>query len=203
MVDYTSDIAGDLGASHFKMTCILEEGALTVSEGYGIGGGKQTIVTPAAPIAVNDLVYLIAGTKNLGVETNLNPVVAKLAAGTFYVGRVTSTPEWDTPPSESKAFTDCDNADWAAILAGKWYRKASVEFFGITGAFAGTVTDDGTHPIPVAAMANLKWDVSDGTFGYSTGGTGLVPMHHTPGASAGDTYTIMIGVLATSIIAKA
>ena len=201
--DYTSNIAEDLGASHFKMTCILEEGALTVSDGYNIGGGKETIVTPAAPIAVNDLVYLIAGTKNLGVETNLLPVVAKLTNGTFYVGRVTSTPEWDTVPSASKGFTSCSDTDWAEILAGKWYRKASVEFFGITGAFAGTVTADGSDPIPVAAMANLKWGVGAGTYSYSTGGTGLVPMHHTPAGSSGDTYTIMIGVLATSIIAKA
>jgi len=202
--DYTSDIAEDLGASHFKMTCILEEGALTVSDGYGIGGGKETIVTPAAPIAVNDLVYLIAGTKNLGVETNLLPVVAKLTNGTFYVGRVTSTPEWDTVPSETKAFTSCSDTDWAEILAGKWYRKASVEFFGITGAFAGTVTADNSNAVAIADPGDLKWNVSLGTFiPVANGGTGLVPMHYVPITSSGDTYTIMIGMLATTIIATA
>lgn len=201
--DYTSDIAGDLGASHFKMACILEEGALTVGEGYSINGGKETIVTPAAPIAVNDLVYLIPGTKNLGVETNLLPVVAKLAAGQVYAGRVTSTPEWeDTMPATTKAFTDCDNPDWAAILAGKYYRKASVEFFGVTGAFAGTVTADGSNEVAIGAIGDLKWDVSKGTFApAASGGKGLVPMHHVPTGVSGDTYTIMIGVLATTIVA--
>jgi hypothetical protein len=204
MTDYTSDIAGDLGASSFKMTCILEEGAITVADGYNTNGEKVTIATPAAPIAVDDLVYLIAGTKNLGAETRLNPVVAKLAAGTFYAGRVTSTPEWDHTPAATMAFTDCDNADWAAILAGRYYRKASVEFFGVTGAFAGTVTADGSNEVAIGAPGDLKWDVSLGTFvPAASGGTGLLPMHYVPAGVAADTYTIMIGVLATSIVAIA
>jgi hypothetical protein len=33
VTDYGSDIAGDLEAASFKMTCILEEGALTVADG--------------------------------------------------------------------------------------------------------------------------------------------------------------------------
>ena len=202
--DYTSDIAADLEAASFKMTCILEEGALTVADGYNSRGQKETMVTPAAPIEKDDLVYLIAGTKNLFVETAGMPVVAKLAAGTFYAGRVTSTPEWKYTPAASMDFTDCDNADWAAILAGKYYRKASVEFFGITGAFGGTVTADGSNEVAIGVPGDLKWDVSLGTFvPAASGGTGLLPMHYVPAGSSGDTYTIMIGVLATSIVAIA
>ena len=202
--DYTSDIAGDLDAAQFKMTCILEEGALTVSDGYNTQGEKVTIVTPAAPIVVGDLVYLIAGVKNLYVETGGKPVVAKLAAGTFYVGRVTSTPQWKNTPAATKAFTDCDNADWAAILAGDYYRMASVEFFGVTGAFEGTVTADASNEVAIGALIDLKWDVSLGTFApAASGGKGLLPMHYVPTGSSGDTYSIMIGVLATSIVAQA
>jgi hypothetical protein len=201
MTDNTSDIAGDLDAATFKMTCILEEGALTVGDGYNTQGEKVTTVTPAAPVIVGDLVYLIAGTKNLCVECGDKPVVAKLAAGTFYAGRVTSTPQWKSTPAASMAFTNCDNADWAAILAGEYYRIASVEFFGVTGAFKGTVTTIDTHEVAVGAIADLKWDVSDGTFApAANGGTGLLPMHYVP-AGAGNTYSIMIGVLATSIVA--
>lgn len=204
VTDYGSDIAGDLEAASFKMTCILEEGALTVADGYNTQGQKVTTVTPAAPIVKDDLVYLIAGTKNLAVETGLKPVVAKLAAGTFYAGRVTSTPQWKETPAATKAFTDCDNADWAAILAGKYYRMASVEFFGVTGAFKGTVTADGSNEVAVGAIIDLEWDVSIGTFiPVASGGTGLLPMHYVPTGSSGDTYSIMIGVLATSIVAIA
>ena len=202
--DLTSDIAGDLDAGIFKMTCILEEGALTVADGYNTSGQKVTTVTPAAPVIVGDLVYLIAGVKNLCVECGDKPVVAKLAAGTFYVGRVTSTPQWKKTPSETMAFTSCDNADWAAILAGEYYRIASVEFFGVTGAFKGIVTADGSHEVAVGALIDLKWDVSLGTFvPVASGGTGLLPMHYVPTGSSGDTYSIMIGVLATSIVAIA
>lgn len=200
--DLTSDIAGDLDAGIFKMTCILEEGALTVADGYNTSGQKVTTVTPAAPVIVGDLVYLIAGVKNLCVECGDKPVVAKLAAGTFYVGRVTSTPQWKKTPSETMAFTDCDNANWALILAGEYYRIASVEFFGVTGAFKGIVTADGSHEVAVGALIDLKWDVSLGTFvPVASGGTGLLPMHYVPTGSSGDTYSIMIGVLATSIVA--
>jgi hypothetical protein len=204
VTDYTSDIAGDLDASAFKMTCILEEGALTVGDGYNTQGEKVTTATPAAPVVVNDLVYLIAGVKNLCVETGNKPVVAKLAAGTFYAGRVTSTPQWKSTPAADMAFTDCDNADWAAILAGEYYRIASVEFFGVTGAFEGTVTADGSNEVAVGAIADLEWDVSLGTFiPVGSGGTGLLPMHYVPTGSSGDLYSIMIGVLATSIVAIA
>ena len=200
--DYQSDIAGDLDAGVFKMTCILEEGALTVGTGYNTSGQKVTTVTPAAPLIVGDLVYLIAGTKNLCVECGDKPVVAKLATGTFYAGRVTSTPQWKNTPAETMAFTDCDNANWAAILAGEYYRIASVEFFGVTGAFKGTVTADGTNEVAVGALIDLKWDVSAGTFApAASGGKGLLPMHYVPAGSSGDTYSIMIGVLATSIVA--
>jgi hypothetical protein len=203
MTARTSDIAGDLDASHFKMTCILEEGTLTKGTGYNPQGEKLTTITPAAPIVVDDLVYLIAGTKNLCAECADLPVVAKLAAGTFYAGRVTSTPQWKVMPTATKAFTDCDNADWAAILAGKWYRMASVEFFGVTGAFKGTVTADGSNEVAVGAIADLKWDVSAGTFvPVGSGGTGLLPLHYVPAGVSGDTYSIIIGVLATSIVAQ-
>jgi hypothetical protein len=202
--DRTSDIAGDLDAASFKMTCILEEGTLTVGTGYNPSGQKVTTVTPAAPIVVDDLVYLIAGTKNLCVECGDKPVVAKLAAGTFYAGRVTSTPQWKVMPAASKTFTDCDDADWAAILAGNWYRMASVEFFGVTGAFKGTVTADGSNEVAVGAIGDLKWDVSLGTFApAASGGKGLLPMHYVPAGVNLDTYSIMIGVLATSIVAQA
>jgi hypothetical protein len=203
MTDYTSDIAGDLDAASFKMTCIMEEGALTVADGYNTQGQKVTTVTPAAPIVKDDIVYLIAGTKNLGAETGLKPVVAKMVAGTFYAGRVTSTPQWKETPTATKAFTNCDNVDWAAILAGNYYRMASVEFFGLTGAFKGTVTTIETHEVAIGAPGDLKWDVSDGTFvPAASAGTGLLPMHYVP-AGAGNTYSIMIGVLATSIVAIA
>lgn len=203
--DRTSDIAGDLSASRLGIPCILEEGAITVADGYNTRGQLESIATVAAPILVNDLVYLIPGTKNLGVETRLNPVVAKLAAGTFYTGIVTSTPRWnDVPPTTSMAFTDCDNADWAAILSGKKYRMATVQFFGITGVFDGIVTADGSNEVAIGAIGDLKWDVSLGTFVPSAnGGTGLLPLHYVPTGSSGDTYSIMIGVLATSIVAIA
>jgi hypothetical protein len=204
MTDYTSDIAGDLDACFFKMTCILEEGAITVSDGYNPRGTKELNANPAAPIAEGDLVYLIAGTKNLCAECRKNPVVAKLAAGTFYAGRVTSTPQWKHTPAVSMPVTDCDNADWAAVLAGEYYRLASVEFFGLTGAFEGVVTADGSNEVAIGAPGDLKWDVSLGTFvPAASGGAGLLPLHYVPAGVASDTYSIMLGVLATSIVAIA
>jgi hypothetical protein len=81
---------------------------------------------------------------------------------------------------------------------------ASVEFFGVTGAFKGTVTADGSNEVAVGAIIDLEWDVSIGTFiPVASGGTGLLPMHYVPTGSSGDTYSIMIGVLATSIVAIA
>lgn len=204
MTDRTSNIAGDLSSGRLGIPCILEEGALTVADTYNEVGQKVTTASPAAPIAVEDLVYLIPGVKNLGAETRLNPVVAKLAAGTFYAGVVTSTPRWVNVPKESLAFTDCDNGDWATILSGRYYRMATVVFFGVTGMFKGTITADGSNEVAIGAPGDLKWDVSLGTFvPVNSGGTGLLPMHYVPTGVNLDLYSVMIGVLATSIVAQA
>lgn len=197
-----STIAGNFQHG-FPITCILEEGAITVSaSAYGPGGTKEKVATLAAEIVKDDLVYLIAGVQNTYAATKGMPVVAKLAAGTFYIGIVTSTPEWVKMPASTMAFTDCDNADWGLILSGEYYRVATVEFIGVTGVFKGAVTGDGANEVAIGAPGDLKWDVSLGTFiPVASGGTGLLPMHYVPAVAA--SYNILIGALATSAVAVA
>ena len=204
MVDYRSNITGQFRAG-FPLTAILAEGAITVADGYNTSGFKEKIATPASPISVGDLVYLAPGTKNTYPATGGLPVVAKMTAGTYYAGIVVSTPEWVKMPSESMNFTDFDNADWAAILAGENYRIATVEFLGITGAMEVEVKSDAAKTVVIGDPTSLKYDVSEGRFvavGSGGGGSGLVPMHYVPTGN-GDLHTIEVGVLATSIVAQA
>ncbi len=193
MVDNQSNISGDFDG-YERITCILQEGAITYqASAYGIGGGKAPMVTLGAAIVKDSLVMLDVGVQNTYAACKGLPVVKKVAGAGPIIGRVVSNPKWVKVPSASKAYTDSDNADWGAILAGEWYEVATVEFFGASGFITGKVMADGTNAIPVGNSANIKYDVSDASWKYAAaGGAGVINMHHNVAGAAGDLTTTLL-----------
>lgn len=204
--DLRSAISGDFKYG-FPITCILEEGAVTISENaFTPTGLKETVATLGNQIVKGDLVYLIPGEKNMYVETHGMPVVEKLTSGTLFTGKVMTNPEWNVMPAATKAFTDCDNANWAAILAGKWFRTATVELFGISDIFTVDVLADSSNTVIIADQTSIKWDVSEGYFvpvGAAGGGLGLLPLHYSPAGTSGDKYTILVAPLLAGLVSIA
>lgn len=204
--DNRSSIAGVFKYG-FTIPCILCEGAVTVADAFSPTGLKQDdMITFGAEIEKGDIVYLTPGTKNLYEETEGMPVMTKMDASTRYAGIVVTDPKpaWSTPPASTLAFTDCDNANWAAILAAKAFRVASVAFFFTDAVFEVDVLCDGSNEVAVAAPGDLKYDVSEEKFiPVDSGGAGFVPLHYVPAGSSGDQYTILVAALTAGIVGTA
>lgn len=193
MVDLSSNISGDFGVG-FKMTCILQEGAITVNTAaVDITGNKTTVMSYGAPLAKGDLVMLDAGAQNTYAACKGLAPVKKLISGAGPIlGRVVSNPKVVKRPSVTKPYTDSNNADWGAILAGEWYRIVTVEIFGAFGAIDALCLGDGANPIVVGATATIIYDFSDSRWKYvASGGSGVVNCHHIV-ATANDYTTLLL-----------
>lgn len=183
--DNQVNIAGDTG-SGLKLTCILQEGAVTISSAYGITGGKETVATYGSELEEGDYVMIDAGTYNTYDNTDGLPVVKAVAGAGPIVGRVVSTPELvGKLPSATKAYTNSSSADWGAILSGDYYRIATVEFFGVKQAIKARALGDGSNAIVAGAITTINYDVSDASWMYvASGGSGVINCHHVVATAA-------------------
>jgi hypothetical protein len=121
-----STIAGYTGGG-IKLPCILQEGNITVTANvFGPDGYLDTGITVASPIAKNDWVVLDTDAANTYAATGGIPVVQRITNGTLIAGQVITEPKWYKVPTASQTVR-------ATILAGGWYKVATVEFFGICG----------------------------------------------------------------------
>jgi hypothetical protein len=167
--------AGHYGGGK-EITCILNEGNITVTAGAHIVSGTMgySVVALSSEINRGDFVAIDEGTENTWAATHGSPVVVAADATTGLWGIVKSEGVWHgTFPQTARS------GAWGTQLTNFEYRIATVEFLGIT---AITKADcEGTTDI--IGGAPLKWDLSDNAFiDAGTTVTGAWAVHAYPDA---------------------
>lgn len=200
-----SNVAGYTGGG-IKLTCILKEGNLTVSNNvYGPDGYKDVGVTMASGLAKGDWVVLSTDTANTYDATSGLPVVVPIAAGTLLVGQIISEPKWVAVPSASQT-------TWSTMLAGKYYRVATVEWFGLAGvakavlvgASAGNIVPGVGTTMKIDASASVALSGEAVTLSLADaaeGGSGMIPFHYA--ASGAATVSLLVGFTGGPVVIQA
>lgn len=185
-----SQIAGDSGGG-LKLPCILYEGAPTVSDdALGPDGYTDTAITFASGLKKDDFVVLDVQTENTYATTKGLPVVKAIAAGTLIVGRIITTPKLVRAPANTAA-----GDSWAKQLAGEYYRVATVEWFGLSGAIKAVVKGLNAAAIVPGVCATVKIDASEcvalrggvvtlAISDVANGGVGIISFHYVAAAAA-------------------
>lgn len=170
-----TDESAEYGAL-FSLTCILEEGNITVATGRIKAGG--TDLDPyyafAAEISDGDYVSLSVNAANTPTATGFLPVVSYVAANTdAIIGRVIDEPRWNNTPAAT-------TTTWSTMLGLGQYRVAEVELFCVTGAHAALVLGSAG----ITNGAPVKWDLSSNAYvDAGTTFTGAFCFHHWATAS--------------------
>lgn len=197
--DNTSSIAGDYPGG-IRITCILNEGNPTVTTtSYDEMGRSAKGLTWADELEEGNLVAIDNSTNCTYAACGGLPCVEKAATTeTLVIGRIVSAPKLQTFPSTSALANTL-----ALRLASEYYRTAVVEIWGgITKVADATVQDDGSHPVVPGVATTLNYNITDGYADDGSlnlieavgNGVGLIPFHYVAGASAGDTYSCLVGV---------
>jgi hypothetical protein len=191
-----SKIAGFTGSAGLKLPAILQEGAITYNaKVHGGDSYWDSGITLASQLSKGDWVVFDTDTGNTFDATGGIPVVKPIANGTLILGQIITEPEWVVMPTASSSVR-------ATILSNKWYRVATVEWFGLVGAakakftganaaavvpgVAGTLIIDASDSVALAGGA-VTLAVSD----VASGGAGIVPMHYVAQGTA--TLSILVG----------
>jgi len=203
MTDYRSAIAGNYPGG-LKQTCILNEGAPTVSDSgtyFGATGETEKVLTWATPIEEGELVACSNNAACTYIACDGIPCVERPVDGeTLILGKVVSTPKLQKFPANDAA------ADTLAErLAGDYYRTAVVEFYaGITAIVKAKVVADGSNAVVQMEPATVKYDISAShaagklvLLEVASGGVGYLPLHYVT-STAGD-YTCLIGMTTVMI----
>lgn len=197
------DTVAGVTAGGIKLACILAEGAPTVTKKtMGTDGYFETGIVWASQIEKGAWVVLDIQEQNTYALTGGLPVVKAATSGSLIVGRVVSEPRLVNAPATSAA------ADThAERLAGKYYRVATVEWFGLNGvAKAVVVSGDadaivpgvaGTIQIDASATAALANADSQGPVllscsNVASGAAGIVSFHYIPNDAG--TVSAMIAI---------
>jgi hypothetical protein len=181
-----------------KLPCILQEGNLTYgAKVHGPDGYFDNGVTVASPLQKNDWVTLDIDAANTYDATSGNPVVKALTNGALVIGQIISDPDWVIVPGASQTVR-------ATILAGKYYRVATVEFFGISGvAKAILVGADAANVVPgvigtiqIDASATVALNDTTGPVSLScadvaSGAVGIISFHYVAKGTA--TVSVFVG----------
>lgn len=204
--DYRSNIAATFHTSPVpEITAILDEGAITVGTGFGVGGRKETMCTLAAELHEGDYVALSNDAASLFVETGGKPIVEKSVNGeSLCIFEIVTIEPAENTPADTTAANSL-----AKRLAGKFYRKARVRVYGgITAVVKADVMCDGTNATVPGVGATLVFNI---TSSYAThklcfdsaaeGGTGVIPFHNVPAGSNGDLYNCTVGLTAAFLAA--
>jgi hypothetical protein len=173
---------GDYTDGGVKRTCLLDEGAVTVSTAYGIGGGSAATYAFASEIKKGMLVVVSTDTANTWANTGGSILVTQPANGNDLVfGIVISEPEFTRKPVSTAA------ADTLAKrLTAKTLRAATVWFPGLTAMTKATLNcANGANVVP-GTLSILKLDQSACVAGggifvndVASGGTiNAVSMHY-------------------------
>lgn len=197
MTDYTSDYARDYTYPEKRFTCLLDEGAITVSTAYDVLGKEQKVCSFASELKEGDWVAISNDTANTFAATQGALLVEKPTSGEqLVIGRLVATPRPGQVPANSAAADSLSKR-----LAGGYLRTAIVEVTAFNAIVEATFRCDGSNEqIPgvstklamslAASFANHRL-VLDGT---GSGGANAVPLHYCPAGNDGDTYSCMVGI---------
>jgi hypothetical protein len=198
MTDNQSNIAGDYKGAGNEIVCILDEGAITVSEvAFGPEGSMRVCVPSASYVLEegqevalsNDVLALYSSTEGM-------PIVERAVnAEVLVIGKIVGTPSWVVQPATSAAADTLTER-----LSGKYYRVALVRF-NIPGEIvAAQVMCDGTHATVPGDGSTLKANITQmytakhrGVYfdSVASGGTGVIPLHYVPAGTDGDLHTCL------------
>ena len=145
--------AMDYNQGWYKITCILKEGTITAGSGVYTQNGELIApnVTIATALSQGDFVSISTDTANTASATGGKPVVTTTAAGANF-GVIASEPMWVVVPSSTQA-------TWATMLAGNYYRIATV-WCDCTGMFDAPTVEAATGTAITPGDA-IIWDNSD------------------------------------------
>lgn len=191
-------IAGDVRGG-LPLTCILDEGAITVvSRTYGPGGTYDIGISFASELRVNDIVCLSSETACTPEATDLMPVVEQVSNGDDKVfGVIMSEPRLmgSAPAASSSSLAD--------RLAGNYCRVATVEVWaGLTAIrSAHLITADAVNVVP-GVTTLLDLDVSQCNTDHdfvlndvaAAAGAGYMPLHYVA-KQAASSHTILVGIV--------
>lgn len=199
MTDSTSTYAGGavLGP---VVTCILDEGAITVaSRAYNALGTYETSYAFASELDEGDWVAISNDSAVLYDVCEGAPVVEKAVnTETLVIGRIVNTPTFKNKPASTGVADTLTKR-----LDDKYYRIANVEIMGgITGIQKATVMCDGTNATVPGVGSTLKFNITsgyaaDGRLQFdsaASGGVGVIPFHNVPSGTDGDTYSCLVGI---------
>ena len=201
-------VAGDASIG-LPITAWLFEGTITRGVAEGRTGLDIVTVTRGAPLVPGDRVELYDDASIDYDTLGGLPVVRKVqTAGATYCGEVVSQP--DRAPNIPANVTPVTTL--AAMIAGGFLRKATIEFDGLMKIKLVEVlvplNGGGADSIDVGVVGTLKWDISVGGYAFEAAGgaagEGVVPFHHIEGSTTvATTKTCLIGfgMIATRVVA--
>lgn len=196
--------AGDFTDGGVRRTCLLDEGTVTVSTAYGIGGGTAATYSFASEIKKGMVVVVSTDTGNTWGNTDGN-ILVTLPANTndLLFGVVISEPEFTKKPATTAAADSL-----AERLAGDFLRAATVWFPCVTAMTKATLKCANAAAV-TPGTGNLKLDVSEVTANAgitvndaaSGGSANVIPMHYQAQSSSA-VVPIMIAFIGGSFVAQ-
>lgn len=204
MTDSTDDIGG-----HYKhhgpiITCILDEGAPTVTASGSVfddGNTTARSLTWASQLARGNLVAISNDVACTWAATDGLPVMEQAVnTESFTIGQIVSAPKLVKFPAET-----ADANLLTERLAGGYFRTAMVELYaGITKVLKAEVTLDGTNGWEVGQTAALHHNITsdyadDDTIeiklvSAADTGTGIVALHYGADGTIGDQLNCLVGI---------
>ena len=188
-----STISGDFGVVR-QMSVILKEGNITIGTGFDFMGSSTGTVALATGLEQGEWVALSDDTGNTYDATGGLPVVCTVANNNdLVIGRIIDTPRWVKIPATSQT-------TWATMLAGGYYRVATIEVFPMLVGKATLVTANAAAIVP-GTVGTLDVDVS-GSAGVAglvvndiaSGGSNYMFSFHYAAQAEGATVSLMIGM---------
>ena len=188
-----STISGDFGQVK-QMSVILKEGNITIGAGFDFMGSGTGTVSLASGLDQGDWVALSADTGNTYAATGGLPVVTALANGAdLCIGRIIDTPRWVKIPATSQT-------TWATMLAGGYYRVATIEVFPMLVGKATLVTANAAAIVPgtvgiidVDASASAAAGILS-VVDVASGGSNSMFSFHYAAQAEGVTVSLLIGM---------
>lgn len=191
-----------------RRTCWLDEGAITVSNARGLGGGYGPTVVGASEITLGMPVVVSTDTGNTWANTNGDPVVTRIANGNdLIVGIVISEPEeMERRPATQTIATAANTI--ALRLASRFLRSATVWFPNVTAMTQGRLLCANAGAVTPGTVGVLKLDVSEcikSESGFvfndvASGGSNNVCSMHYQAQSASADVPIMVAFLGGTIL---